>query len=56
MKEKHVRYEKPILEKLDVVGEGQFGPCTNGSITTGPCQAGGSASGQCEDGSKVAGV
>jgi hypothetical protein len=52
MEKKQVRYEKPLLEKLDVVGQGT-GQCDMGSTAQGHCTLGGSAGGQCLTGSTV---
>jgi hypothetical protein len=52
MEKKNVRYEKPTLEHLDVVGQGSSsGPCAAGSGAGGACNpAGGNASGGCNTG------
>jgi hypothetical protein len=52
MEKKQVRYEKPVLEKLDAVGQGE-GQCDFGSTAQGHCTIGGSAGGQCVTGSTV---
>ncbi len=48
MEKKH-SYEKPILEKLDVVGTGA-GECSNGSVPGGACESGSVPPGQCTTG------
>ena len=40
MEKKHNRYEKPVLEKIDLVGEGQGGACATGPAASGECDAG----------------
>jgi hypothetical protein len=53
MEKKNVRYEKPTLEHLDVVGEGvSDGPCLAGSQASGACNpSGANAAGGCSAGS-----
>ena len=52
MEKKDIRYEKPTLEHLDVVGEGSSpGPCGAGSGAAGGCTSGANASGTCNTGS-----
>ena len=50
MEKKHNRYEKPVLEKIDLVGEGQGGACAAGPAASGECDAGSVPSGQCNAG------
>ncbi len=46
MEKKHNRYEKPVLEKMDLVGEGIGGSeCSTGPVASGNCEAGSVASG-----------
>ena len=41
MEKKHNRYEKPVLEKMDLVGEGiGAGECSTGPVASGQCEAG----------------
>ncbi len=48
---KDIRYERPILKNLDVVGKGQSaGPCGNGSGASGACSTGAAAAGGCTAG------
>ena len=49
MEKKHKRYEKPVLEKLDLVGQGQ-GECSSGPTASGACESGSVPSGQCSTG------
>ncbi len=49
MEKKHDRYEKPVLEKLNVVGQGA-GECPTGSGAAGGCSTGTGPSGACNVG------
>ncbi len=51
MTKKNKRYEKPILENMDVVAEGQSGSCnTNGSVAFDNCGPGGVPTLACSTG------
>jgi len=53
LKKKPPRYEKPVLEFLRVVGQGQLSPaCINGSAVDGSCSPNGAFAGTtCDTGS-----
>jgi len=50
MEKKKGLYEKPLLENLNVVAQGEANDCTPGSGANGNCMPGGSAHGQCVTG------
>ena len=51
MEKKHNRYEKPLLEKMDLVGEGSAGECSTGPIADSQCNQGSVALSGCNAGS-----
>jgi hypothetical protein len=54
MEKKHKRYEKPLLEKFDVVGAGQAGECSSGSVPGGQCEDGTVTTSLCTNGGNKA--
>ncbi len=51
MEKKHNRYEKPVLEQMDLVGEGVSpGECSTGPTASGQCEAGSVATSGCSAG------